>query len=372
MREMKGNLSLLGLGTLLQHAVQQGTRGILKVSRDKEVKTLFIDGGDVRLVTATERRATLLGQILIREGIVTLQDVEEALVKATPGGQRLGQLLLDRGKITPEALQGALRRQAMEEFLDLFTWEEAWFEFREERPAPQDQMPPISIMELVLEAVRRTDEFRKIHQIIPSAHLILKRMVPALPQDDPALDPMVVRSLGAYLDDRRSVADVVKLSPFPRFEVERTLAGLILKGAVKLIDPRGPSSVKVTLEAPAPAKAWYVCVMSDFPAFAEMLAAGLTRGGITATAIDPETDSLSFGFARPDAILLDLLDSTQGVERIRRLGRDVGAPIVVLSSNPTPEAALQLVNAGAREVLIKPVTAEVVAPKLRRIFGAAT
>lgn len=369
MREMQGHLSLLGLGTLLQTAAQQGTQGKLIVTRDGVTKMLAIDGDYVRLVMASQRRAAMLGQILIREGKITLQALQEILKKMAKGGPRLGQLLIASGAISAEDLQQALEQQALEELFDLFTWEEAHFEFREERVPPQDQMPPVAVMGLVLEAARRGDHYRKIRRVIPSMQLVPKRLKP-LPEDDPGLSPLIVRSLGVYIDDQRPVADVLKLCPFPGFDVESTLAGLVEAGAVKLHDPRAGHTFMARVdEESAPSPTGFVLVLSDLHTFGETLAGTLTRAGLAASAHDPDAESLAFGISRPDGVVLDLLDSTKGIERLARLTKELGAPIVVLAQNPSPEAILQLNKAGAREVFIKPVSIEALVPKLRRLFN---
>lgn len=370
MREMQGHLSLLGLGTLLQTAAQQGTQGKLTVTRDGASKMLAIDGDKVRLVMASQRRAAMLGQILIREGRITLQALQEILKKMAKGGPRLGQMLIESGAIKPEDLQHALEEQALEELYDLFTWEEARFEFREERVPPQDQMPPVGIMGLVLEAARRGDEYRKIRRVIPSTHLIPKRLIPKLPEDDPGLNPLIVRSLGVYIDDARTVADVLKLCPFGDFESQSTLAGLVAAGAIKLHDPRaGHTFLARAAEVEARGPTGFVLVLSDLHTYGDTLAAAITRAGMSASAHDPDVESLSFGIARPDGVVLDLLDSSKGLERLAKLTREIGAPIVVLAQNPSPEAILQLNKAGAREVFIKPVSIEALVPKLRRLFN---
>ena len=53
----------------------------------------------------------LLGQVLMESGIVTIDDLNEALDVQKSSGQRLGDILISMGVITPEELEMALEFQ---------------------------------------------------------------------------------------------------------------------------------------------------------------------------------------------------------------------------------------------------------------------
>lgn len=52
-----------------------------------------------------------LGDILIERGIITVDDLDAALVKQRASGQRLGQVLVEQGRVSPEALADAVADQ---------------------------------------------------------------------------------------------------------------------------------------------------------------------------------------------------------------------------------------------------------------------
>lgn len=371
MREMKGHLSLLGLGTLLQTAAQAGTRGSLTVAHNSVSKTLFIDGPQVHLVMSTQRKTALLGQILLREEKIKLSDLQMMLTIAAKMGQRLGQLLIAHRLITADDLVAALVQQSMEEFFDLFSWDDGVFEFREEEPPAQEMMPAVPVMGLVLEAARRQDEHLKIRQILTSMKLVPVRVRRELPETDPGLNPLVVRSLSAYIDDRRNIGDILRLCPHPSFEIEFTLVGLARTGALKLHDPdKEFKTVALQMEEEQRAlPVGHILVLSDLRTYGDMLATGLLRAGLSASAHDPDIEPMGLGMTRPDGVLLDISDSANLRERIETIARDLGAPVAVLAGNPTPQVILQLKEAGARDVILKPISVEQLVPKLRALFG---
>jgi CheY-like chemotaxis protein len=191
----------------------------------------------------------------------------------------------------------------------------------------------------------------------------------SLPEDDPGLDPRVVKLIASYLPSERSVAEILKLSPYPAFETERTLAGLVHRGALKMRDSRQAKTVMMgSAELAHVDRRTCIIVLSELPTYGESIAAALNRAGMIASAIDPEVDPSVLAGMNPDGILLDLVDSDNGLERCRRLAQPSAAPVIVLASNPAREAILQTVNAGAREVFIKPLAMDDLVSKLQRLF----
>lgn len=57
----------------------------------------------------------LLGQILMESGMITIDDLNEALEVQKSSGQRLGDILISLGMITPEELQMVLDFQDEDE-----------------------------------------------------------------------------------------------------------------------------------------------------------------------------------------------------------------------------------------------------------------
>lgn len=69
---------------------------------------------------ATDRPAWLpLGSLLVREGLITLEQLELALVDQQQIGRRLGEILVDLGWVTSRDIARALSKQYELDFLDL-------------------------------------------------------------------------------------------------------------------------------------------------------------------------------------------------------------------------------------------------------------
>ena len=60
-----------------------------------------------------------LGALLLRDGLITAEQIEEALVEKDETGSRLGEILVSRGWIEPTALARVLAEQHGLDFVDL-------------------------------------------------------------------------------------------------------------------------------------------------------------------------------------------------------------------------------------------------------------
>src|SRR5919201_3415205 len=65
-------------------------------------------GEDVTTAHVTWRP---LGALLVEKGLLTAEELEEALAEQQESGKRLGQILVDRGHVSGPALTSALAEQ---------------------------------------------------------------------------------------------------------------------------------------------------------------------------------------------------------------------------------------------------------------------
>jgi two-component system chemotaxis sensor kinase CheA len=83
----------------------------LKTSRDeqavREVFEFIEDDSDIN-ISLMNQDTNLFGNLLIEEGIVSANDIDEALTKQ----KKLGEILIEQGKVTKEQIGGVLEKQA--------------------------------------------------------------------------------------------------------------------------------------------------------------------------------------------------------------------------------------------------------------------
>jgi len=103
---------------------------------------------------------------------------------------------------------------------------------------------------------------------------------------------------------------------------------------------------------------------------AEALKAGLLRNGVTCDAIDYEMDDLVEATGQGcEAVVITVphskIDVVRLIETLRH--RRIGVPVLVLQSFRNSAQAVELINAGADDVLAKPVNMAELAARLRGV-----
>ena len=81
-------------------------------------------------------------------------------------GRLYGAILLEEGLVTEDQLRDALKKKAEESVYDLFLWPDGAFEFKDE-DEPDDFAIQIGLRvpEVVMEGVRRMDEWQRMQAV---------------------------------------------------------------------------------------------------------------------------------------------------------------------------------------------------------------
>src|SRR5262249_37469923 len=166
--------------TLREAARECGARrekaGILYLHRRSTQKQLAFRSGRLYSSWSNDPRENL-GQILIRFGFISEQDLFTALLKQEKEGRLLGAILVADGVLTEDQLRRALNTKAEDVIYDLFLWPDGRFEFKE--GVPKDAMVGVDMdTRLVMqEGMHRLREWQRVRLRLPSSEVTF--MVPA-------------------------------------------------------------------------------------------------------------------------------------------------------------------------------------------------
>jgi Lar family restriction alleviation protein len=155
---IKGNLKSLGLSAILQILSSENKTGVLQFVQGNRIRSIYIKNG--KIVAASGREGLRLGQILYDKGLISQEQLQEALDKARETDKRVGEVLLDLGYIEENGLKELIRYQIREAVLDISFWVEGDFEYRD-CPVEFDKrgVEDVSTMGVILEAAVRRDEW---------------------------------------------------------------------------------------------------------------------------------------------------------------------------------------------------------------------
>lgn len=176
-----------------------------------------------------------LGRLLVAGGLVRNRDVESVLDPRQGLSGRLGERLVQRGLLTPEGVQDALRRQTEELVYEVVRWREGRFSVFASELLPAEATLAhldIPVQHLLLEGMRRLDEWHRIEGEVGDLRAVLRPLAgtqEAVRALSPA-DRMVFDKVPAS----RTVAELVQNVARPSFEVFRALHNLTHQNLVSV------------------------------------------------------------------------------------------------------------------------------------------
>lgn len=389
MGRITGDVDVLGIANLLQVLATNATDGILTVYRSDDRKSIEFRPQGIRLVALGRQKLHTLGEILIRSGKITRQQLDAILEDQRRSGKKLGEIVIGMGLLTHDDIDQSLREQAEEEIHDLFLWSNARFEFEQGGSAPDTTRLPLAdvvldsnLTSLMLEAARRADELNLIRESIPDDTVTPIRVAPVPPTENPNLDPQAAEGIYPFLDGTMTVGEIQMASLYPRFVILRTLFVLAKVGAIRIVNASGIEAVRPdpapSLRLPKQAAPLHhsseprrtVLLVSGLPLFRTTLAASLRNSNYDVVEEELTTDLLRTAAKfRFDAVILDIaLTHVDALKLCVPLKTATQAPVIVLSANIAREAVLKAIRAGARDYIVKPFKNEVLLDRLSQIL----
>ena len=171
---LTGNLRTMDLPEILQWISAGRKTGTLHLEHRSIQKRIVFKEGNIFTSTSTDPRESL-GQFLLREHLLTEEQLFKTLLRQEQEGRLLGSIVVSDGVVTEEDLRRTLRTKAEETVYDLFHWPEGHFEFKDGETAKGPLIPiDLGVPAVILEGIRRVDEWQRIREVFPSMGVTLK------------------------------------------------------------------------------------------------------------------------------------------------------------------------------------------------------
>jgi hypothetical protein len=238
-----GNIRDFGLSDFL-YLVDRGYKtGCLHLDRADDAASLYFEKG--KLITASRKEHTSpIGELLVSRGKLTAQQMEHATeVQRNDGGATLSQVMMELNYITRDDLQKILQQHIEESVYGLFGWPDGEFRFEQnQRPEPTEPiMPlPLPVEHLIMEGVRRIDEWGRIRDRIPSTDMVVKFVEqPGEKAKGVNLAPEEWRVF-ARINGRDTLAEIAQKTGLSEFDVCRIVYGFLTAGLVDVIKKSRP------------------------------------------------------------------------------------------------------------------------------------
>jgi hypothetical protein len=183
---LEGTIRDFGLPDIFQLIGLQRKTGVLTLTNDKDgesVTVAFENGMVVMADSSVGRLEDRLGNVLVKQGKITRERLDEALVVQKQTLQRLGHILSSGSAITSRDLRDALQVQISQIVFRVFRWRDGRYQFAPAESVDYDRenFAPMSTDFILMEGIRMVDEWPIIEKRIPSFDMVFRPVI------DPAL-----------------------------------------------------------------------------------------------------------------------------------------------------------------------------------------
>ena len=176
----EGTLETFSIADILQLIGLQRKTGILKLKNKDEIVTVsFYNGMIVTADTVPKKLEDKLGKVLVKTGMITAEQLEEALNLQKKTLQKLGYILTKQGYLSGQQLKDALQVQVSQMIYRLFRWTSGEYHFDPHAKVDYDpeNMAPMSAESILMEGIQMIDEWPLIQKRIPSFDVVYRKTV---------------------------------------------------------------------------------------------------------------------------------------------------------------------------------------------------
>jgi len=231
---MQGKIADFSIPDIFQLVSSQGKSGSLAISgSDRVTIFLFSEGRIVDVQPDRRESNSLLGTMLRDAGFLTDSDLRRILTSQGAGGKKIGEILVEKGKVSKEVVARYLALQVKECLFDVLTFREGEYRFEgfAVRPAAWGG-EPIRPDVLLMEGMQFLDEYPRYRGIFPAGTFLVKRKKGE--RVDPYIFSEVERILWKALDFSEDPERVYRKACLTGFEGIKGLAALLQRGLIEV------------------------------------------------------------------------------------------------------------------------------------------
>jgi hypothetical protein len=236
---LEGTIRDFGLPDIFQLIGLQRKTGVLTLRSDKDSVTVTFENGMVVMADSSSKRLEdRLGNVLVKQGKLPKERLDDALQTQRATLQRLGHILVGTSYITGKDLKEALQTQVAQIVFKVFRWRDGEYHFAPTETVDYDRenFTPMSADFILMEGIRMVDEWPIIEKKIPSMDIVFRTVVDQSmieiggAEDGTAEDPLA--ALGDGKRSAASTASKVRLTPaeervYRRVDGSRTVQAVI-------------------------------------------------------------------------------------------------------------------------------------------------
>ncbi|MDO9391886.1 MAG: DUF4388 domain-containing protein [bacterium] len=230
---MEGNVKEFGLADVIQFISTSQKTGVLLLDHHTDTASIAFANGDITAaVYGRQGKQDQLQDYLFRSKKLAPDTIQKLTQIQKDTNLGIDEVMLKEQIMTEEELFGVIAFKIQEVIDDIFTWSDAHYKFDAQadlyaKSRTKVTIPPAT---LLMEAMRRKDEWPRIKMAIPSEDIVLlikpDGMLPydALPE---------AKQMMEFIDGQRTISEMIQLSGFGRFRTFNALFHLFELGMIE-------------------------------------------------------------------------------------------------------------------------------------------
>ena len=235
---LRGNLETIGLPDIIQMLHLGRKTGGLHIKRGEEKKTIYFKNGEI--VTATTNiEAERMAVFLHKQKKISSETMAAIIEEADVAGRPEELIIREAVPLSKEEHQARVDEYVAELIYGVFHWNSGSVLFIEnERSADECLQIRNTTENLVMEGVRRIDEWSRIRQSIPSNRVILQQCPEPPTKSDQILLNSEEWKIMALVDGKRTISEICSEARETEFDVSKVLYGLLSIGLLEKVGTR--------------------------------------------------------------------------------------------------------------------------------------
>jgi hypothetical protein len=334
---LEGTFRDFHIADIVQLIGLQRKSGTLTLEGEDETLTVtFQDGAVVWAQSGRDPWERRIAHVLTLRGLVTSAQLQEALTAQKDSKKKLPTILAERGFLQKKDWESVLAQEVEEAVYRPFRWAAGRYRFvPEAADLAEGKIGPLGAENVLMEGIRRVDEWPMILEKIPSTAMVFKVGSRATKLTPRNIEPGEVKMLD-LVDGKRTVQELTDASGLGEFEAMRSLASLVEAGAIASVGPI-PVAVAPT-EAPEmrPAPSQPIRAPAGPPVWLPRLVWAFAAAWLVALLLLLRVEPLGlFPLSRGRAAPLDRVRIARARADLDEITRDVDRYVAATGSYPT-------------------------------------
>lgn len=215
---LKGSLREFKTPDILQLIASQGKTGVLTIEHFNETISIgFKKGFIVAALKNKNNEAEKINSYILASQKIDRETYDNIIEEHKVSGIDIYELLIKEKILSENDIRDIIQFKIQEIMDNSMQWQEGTYNFQPHVAIYTDSKIKVSIntQGLILESIRRIDEWPRINKEFPDSRIVLKKVIDTINTDEVGPEENIIFNL---IDNNRSIEDLIRLSGLGRFK----------------------------------------------------------------------------------------------------------------------------------------------------------